>query len=86
MMREFVEKEFSLLCRCGNNRGRVSVKRITFRYPDEAKITSAKTVAAQGTWWPVKLSQRVTAIGKTYVFYKFAEHLSTRVYGPLLYR
>jgi hypothetical protein len=56
----------SLVSRSGRRRGRVSVKRRTLRYPEEAKTTSAKTVAAQGTWWPVKPSQRVTAIGNTY--------------------
>lgn len=50
IMRELVvEKECSLLCRLGKRRGLVKVKRITFRYPEEANTTSEKTVAAQGT-------------------------------------
>lgn len=54
--------------RCGRKLGRVAVYSTTLRKPDEAKIKSEKTVAAQGTLLhPIESnpSQRVIAIGST---------------------
>lgn len=65
-IRGFIANGRSLLSRCGNRLGRVIVKTNTFRNPDDAKTTSEKTVAAQGTVFPVNVIQRVIAMGSTY--------------------
>ena len=57
--------EGSFRSRGGSSVGRVVVKSNTFRSPDEAKITPATTVAAQGTQRLLNALQRTIAIGRT---------------------
>lgn len=55
-----------LLCsRRGRRLGRVIVKTRTLKKPDDANTTSENIVADQEVDFPVKLSHRVMAIGRT---------------------